>query len=227
MNQNNLDKMTSWNQTVQGQRSYLCHVMHWFYYRPSALKSPWMLEEPLVWELYRALDILPQHLFVIPLLELIGKLDQKTKLAITSLLAQNKVSIIPYPSLGLQSHQINCRSDLGFGINSKQFIWIEAKTAQFSSEKLLSQLRMQEDALQSMNPNENVAVVALVPDGKQLLNWPCITWGNIMSIFQLGLDGLQKEIPKQDIRLGYERIAIEIIDRIRTHPKFVSAQSEA
>jgi hypothetical protein len=42
-----------WKETLAEQRSFLVEVLHWFHYRPAALKRSWAREEAITWELLR------------------------------------------------------------------------------------------------------------------------------------------------------------------------------
>jgi len=128
MSRNTIDEMTLWRGTTPEQRFFLGQVLHWFHFRPRALKGAWMLEEPLTWELYRALDLLPHGLFVKPLLRRLGTLAPRVESAVKPLLSCEDIVITPYPSLELTGSKSNRRSDLGLGIGSSPRLWIEAKT---------------------------------------------------------------------------------------------------
>ena len=224
MSRNTDDEMTLWRGTTPEQRSFLGQVLHWFHFRPRALKGAWMLEEPLTWELYRALDLLPHSLFVKPLLRRLGKLDPLVESAVEPLLSCQDIVITPYPSLELTGSKRNRRSDLGLGIGPSPRLWIEAKTAPFDRLDLLEQLRTQQLALQSQSPAERVAVVALVPGDSLLADWPSLTWRALAVALESGRTHLRGAIEDPGLRSGYDRLATEMIDRIKSHPKGIAAE---
>lgn len=224
MSRNTVDEATLWHGTTPEQRSFLGQVLHWFHFRPRALKGAWMLEEPLTWELYRALDLLPRTLFVNPLLSQLGELDLAVEAAVAPLLSCQDLVITPYPSLGLTGAKSNCRSDLGFGIGSSPRLWIEAKTAPFRNLDILEQLRAQQLALQSLSPSEKIAVVALVPSKSILRDWPSLPWRALAESLEFGLVRLRGAIAEAELRSGYERLATEMIGRSKSHPKRIAAE---
>ena len=226
MSRNTVDEMTLWRGTTPEQRSFLGQVLHWFHFRPRALKGAWMLEEPITWELYRALDLLPRSLFVNPLLRRLGELDPVVESAVAPLLSCQDLVITPYPSLELTGAKSNCRSDLGLGIGLSPRLWIEAKTAPFKHLDLLEQLRAQQLALQSLSPSEKVAVVALVPSDSLLKEWPSLPWSALAVALESGRTHLRGAIADPGLRSGYERLATEMIDRIKSHPKGIATERQ-
>jgi hypothetical protein len=123
-----------WRTTSPEQRSYLVEVLHWFYYRTPALKRSWAREEALTWELLRALEVLPQSLFVRPLIQTIRGLAAELQPAADCLLKSPRIHVCRYPSLGLSGRKRNCRGDIGFGLDEVPLVWLEAKTARFNPD---------------------------------------------------------------------------------------------
>ena len=85
-----------WLLTVPEQRSFLVEVLHWFHYRATALKRAWTKEEVLTWELLRALELLPQSMFLMPLLYGIAELSSDSKAAVLPLLSAERVGVFRY-----------------------------------------------------------------------------------------------------------------------------------
>jgi hypothetical protein len=89
---------------------------------------------------------------------------------------------------------------------------------------LLEQLRTQQLALQSQSPAERVAVVALVPGDSLLADWPSLTWRALAVALESGRTHLRGAIEDPGLRSGYDRLATEMIDRIKSHPKGIAAE---
>lgn len=207
-----------WSDTLPEQRSFLVEVLHWFHYRPRALKRSWSREEVLTWELIRALELLPQRFFAIPLLAHLAELSPESRAAISPLLTAERVTISRYPSLRLAGTKRNCRSDIGIGLTTSPTVWIEAKTARFKVDALRSQLLQQQSALAAIYPNTPTVLATLLPDAKALDDFPNVSWNSVCTILESGMRSLQATITDSDLTLGYIVLARELTDRIRSHP---------
>jgi hypothetical protein len=206
--------------TVDGrQKSHLVNVLHWFHYRPLRLLASWKQEEVLTWELIRALEILPQRFFVRHLLELLGTSGSTAVSAARHLLQASAVEITPYPSLELRGGKRNCRSDIGLGLlHQRPNVWIEAKTARFSTAKLREQLDQQASAMASLLHGTPHVLVTLLPAHRRIADYPNLSWETVAEVLQSCIRGLEHLVPDEDLRRGYVRIAKELVDRIESHP---------
>lgn len=207
-----------WRGTCAAQRSYLVEVLHWFHYRTPALKRSWAREEALTWELLRALEILPQSLFLRPLLRAIGQLSPQAEAAADFLLRSSRVNVFRYPSLKLSGNKRNCRGDIGFGVGELPSVWLEAKTAKFQSDKFRAQLAQQGDAMGGMLDGRPSVLVTLLPSPWALDHTPNLSWQRVREVFENGFSALQQELPDPVLRHGYEVLAHELIQRIDSHP---------
>lgn len=210
-----------WPQATPAQRSFLVEVLHWFHYRTTALKSSWSREEVLTWELFRALELLPQEQFLRPLVTVLGTLSDDAAAAAEVLLKSEPIDVVAYPSLQLSGSKRNCRADVGFGVAGVQHIWLEAKTGPCSSKDLALQIEQQRTSLTTITPAGPTAVVALLPSGMPFDEGPLITWNSVALLFQSGIDLLRCAVPVVDVRRGYERIATEFLDRVTSHPNSI------
>jgi hypothetical protein len=172
----------------------------------------------LTWELLRALELLPQSIFIRPLLIQLSGLTPKTNEVIAPLLSAERLSVTYYPSLKLSGSKRNCRSDIGIGLLESPTIWIEAKTARFKSEDLRSQLDQQKQALERIFPDTPTLLATLLPDSKALHDVPNISWDSVCAILKSGIGNLCEFGLEDDITHGYTLIARELIDRIQSHP---------
>lgn len=211
-----------WNGAHAGQKSFLVEVLHWYHFRTPALRGSWRTEEALTWELIRALQLLPKPILLRPLLDRLVLLGGETAAAARPLLEAG-VEVEPYPSLGYVDERPNCRSDVGLRARGHSRIWLEAKTRSFSAEDLSAQLAEQRAALSRIAPDEPTAVVALLPSRLAAAFRPCLTWGDVLAALEEGLAGLPCLLPERDVRRGYELVARELADRIRTHPNGIAA----
>lgn len=207
-----------WDDTTHGQRSFMVEVLHWFHYRPTALKRSWVKEEVLTWELLRALELLPQSMFLRPLLQHISGLSDEAREATEPLLASPIVEVARYPSLHLTGLQRNCASDIGFGPKPHPPVWIEAKTAPFRIDSFREQLLQQKTALNVLLPGSPTVVVALLPHGMETPDAPTISWREVAGLFGAGVALLRNAVASDDLRKGYESLATELVQRITTHP---------
>lgn len=216
-------EFSHWLGTSPGQRSYLVEVLHWFHYRTTALKRSWTKEEVLTWELLRSLELLPQSMFLYPLLGKVAALSSEAEAAIEPLLASQTVSIFRYPSLQLKGAKRNCRSDIGFGLADGPRVWVEAKTAPFKVEDLCIQLDQQRAALSAMSQSTPTALVTLLPAFQAVPGIPNLSWHQIKQVFETGVINLRGAVASDDIRQGYESLAVEMIERIVSHPNGIGA----
>jgi hypothetical protein len=210
-----------WAKTCPEQRSFLVEVLHWFHYRPAALKKSWAREEVLTWELLRALEILPQQYFTHPLVQKISSLGRLAHDSATPLLGLERIVVTRYPTLGLLGGKRNCKSDIGLGNAEFPTIWIEAKTAKFKPEDLREQLHQQATAMKDLYPQAQTVLVTLVPKSRSLEEFPNISWDDVASVMVSGINLLEESGLPFDIAYGYRTIARELIDRIETHPNRV------
>jgi hypothetical protein len=213
---------THWGDTTPEQRSFLVEVLHWFHYRTTALKRSWVKEEVLTWELLRALELLPQSMFLRPLLQHISGLSDETREATAPLLASPVVEISRYPSLHLTGSKRNCSSDIGFGPKPHPPVWIEAKTAPFRIDAFREQLLQQKTALNALLPEAPTVVVALLPHGMETPDAPTLSWRAVHDLFEAGVALLRDAVTSDDLRQGYEGIATEMVQRIATHPNRIA-----
>jgi len=207
-----------WEATVPDQRSFLVEVLHWFHYRHPALKRSWAREEVMTWELLQALEMLPQSLFLRPLLRHIAGLSDETNRAIAPLLASSNITVTRYPSLKLRGTKRNCKSDIGFGLSDGPTIWVEAKTAPFNDAALREQVAQQRQALAILLPSTPTAIVTLLPRRFELSGIANIGWHTLATLFETGVAALRSALPTNDYRAGYEKLAVELIQRIYSHP---------
>lgn len=216
-----------WQHTSAAQRSYLVEVLHWFHYRTPALKRSWAREEALTWELLRAFEILPQTLFLRPLLRAIGELSPEAAAATDFLLGPSPIQVFRYPSLKLSGNKRNSRGDIGFGVAGLPSIWLEAKTAKFQPEKFRAQLAQQRDAMGGMLSGRPSVLVTLLPSPWALDHTPNLSWQRVREVLENGLAALQQELPDPGLRRGYEVLARELIQRIDSHPNGLVAERGA
>lgn len=211
-------EFTLWLGTSPDQRSFLIEVLHWFYYRPAALKQSWVREEALTWELLRALEVLPQSLFLRPILAHLASLSLETRAALKPLLTTKRVTITRYPSLKLAGAKRNSRSDIGVGLAGGPTVWIEAKTAPFKERVFRAQLFQQREALTRIFPNKPTAVITLLPSGMSVPGFGNISWSVLADLLERGITDLRTALPNNDYHAGYEHVALETVRRIRSHP---------
>ena len=206
------------------QRSYLVEVLHWFHYRTPALKRSWAREEALTWELLRAFEILPQTLFLRPLLHAIGELSSDAAAAADFLLDSSPLQVFRYPSLKLSGNKRNCRGDIGFGVAGLPSVWLEAKTAKFQPEKFRIQLAQQREAMDGMSGGRPSVLVTLLPAPWALDHTSNLSWQRVREVLENGFSALQQELPDSGLRYGYEVLARELIQRIDSHPNGLIAE---
>ena len=206
-----------WLQAAPEQRSFLTEVLHWYRFRPAALKRSWAREEALTWELLRTLEILPQSVFLRPVLQHLRNISPETRSAIDPLLAGDRILVSRYPLLGLSGAKSKCRSDIGFGLASRCTVWIEAKTAPFRNVDLQAQLLQQKKALAKLFPELPTVVITLLPWNVTLSGTPNISWSSIAEQLEKCLLTFQIAIPN-DYSSGYQLVATEMLGRIRSHP---------
>jgi hypothetical protein len=210
-----------WLETVPEHRSFLVEALHWFHYRPAALKRSWAREETLTWELLRAFEILPQSIFQRPFLEHLATLSPETNRAVAPLLAAGQVTVTKYPSLKLAGLKRNCRSDIGFGLEDGATVWIEAKTAPFNKAELRVQVIQQQKALAKIFPETPIAIITLLPWNIALPGIANIAWSYMADLLKQSVAALRKVLP-DEFRAGYEHIALELLGRIRSHPNNIA-----
>ena len=199
------------------QKSYVVQILHWFHYRPTRLRSSWKQEEVLTWELIRALDVLPQRLFLRPILARIASLGSEAAVAVRSL-GEGRINVTPYPSLELSGSKRNCKSDIGLGLNGRPIIWLEAKTASFRSSDLEAQLRQQELAMSTLLPGIPKVLITLLPEQRSLGTFPNLSWDDVLNVLRSFQVELVSAIPEPDLAHGYRALAAELADRIESHP---------
>ena len=206
-----------WASVDERQKSFVVQVLHWFHYRPTRLRASWTQEEVLTWELVRALDLLPQRLFLRPLLDQIASLSEEAKAAVRHLDGA-RVRITPYPTLGLGGGKRNCKSDIGLGRDGEQpCIWIQAKTASFKPADLDRQLRLQESAMAQLMPDACRLLITLVPAQRALGDFPNISWEDVCTALQ-SCEGELARLADSDLSYGYRALAGELRQRIESHP---------
>jgi hypothetical protein len=206
-----------WSEVDPRQKSYVVQILHWFHYRPNRLKASWKQEEVLTWELIRALELLPQSLFLRPLLLRIAAGSTQIASVVRSF-GEGRVRITPYPSLELPGNKRNCKSDIGLSSDGRPTLWIEAKTASFRAPDLESQLRQQELAMASLLPDSPTALITLLPTHRALRTFPNLSWDDVLD----ALRSCERELPHRvhdpEISHGYCLIASELAARIESHP---------
>lgn len=210
-----------WNEAPAGQKSFLVEVLHWYHFRTPALRGSWRTEEALTWELIRALQLLPPPVLLAPLLRRLEQAGGEA-LAATGPLLEAEVEIVPYPSLGYVEERQNCRSDVGLNVSGTPRVWLEAKTRIFAKEDLVDQLTEQRAALARITPGHPTAVVAILPVALAAPFQPCLTWADVVAAVDEGLDILGSLLPDEKLRRGYETLAKELAERIRTHPNQIA-----
>lgn len=206
-----------WAGADHRQKSYVVQILHWFHYRPTRLKACWKQEEVLTWELIRALEVLPQSLFLHPLLRLLEPVNARVEAAVHSL-GKDRIIVTPYPSLELSGSKRNCKSDIGLGSNGRPTIWIEAKTASFRASDLEAQLSQQEAAMARLLPEKPTALVTLLPTARRLSGFPNLSWDDVLKTLRLFEAAVASAVPDLDMSYGYRLLAAELAERIESHP---------
>jgi len=206
-----------WAEADQRQKSYVVEILHWFHYRPTRLKASWKQEEVLTWELLRALDVLPQRLFLRPLLERIAASSTRADAAVRQL-GNGRVEVTPYPSLELPGSKRNCKSDIGLGSSGRPTIWIEAKTARFKASDLEAQLEQQQAAMASLLPDTPNVLVTLLPTPRALNSFPNLSWDDVLGALKSFERNIPVAIADRDLSHGYRLLALELAKRIESHP---------
>jgi hypothetical protein len=206
-----------WAEADPRQKSYVVQILHWFHYRPTRLRASWKQEEVLTWELIRALDVLPQRLFLQPLLARIASLSTEAATVVQSL-GKERITITPYPSLELSGCKRNCKSDIGFGLEGRPLIWIEAKTASFRASDLEDQLRQQESAMATLLPGIPKLLITLLPNGHALDTFRNLAWDDVLDVLRSFATEIMAAIPDPDLSHGYRMLALELAERIESHP---------
>lgn len=206
-----------WAAADSRQKSYVVQLLHWFHYRPTRLKACWKQEEVLTWELIRALEVLPQSLFLRPLLRLIEPANALVEAAVHSL-GKDRIIVTPYPSLELSGSKRNCKSDIGLGSIERPTIWIEAKTARFRASDLEAQLRQQKVAMARLFPEKPTALVTLLPTARALSAFPNLSWDDVLITLRLFEGAVASAVPDLDMSYGYRLLAAELAERIESHP---------
>lgn len=206
-----------WADADLRQKSYVVQILHWFHYRPTRLKASWKQEEVLTWELLRALDILPQRLFLRPLLRRVASSSSQVGAAVRSL-GEGRIKITPYPSLELLGSKRNCKSDIGLGLDGRPTIWIEAKTASFKALDLEAQLRQQESSMALLFPDTPSALVTLLPTPRALSTFPNLSWDDVTAVLRKCELEVAAAIPDPELSHGYRLLASELVGRIESHP---------
>lgn len=213
------DEFDLWREVDSRQKSYLVNVLHWFHYRPRRLRASWKQEEVLTWELLRALEVLPQDLFARPLLEKLASFGQAARRAVRYVLQAPVIEVTPYPSLGLRGGKRNCKSDIGLGHPATgPNIWLEAKTARFSTAKLREQLDQQSRAMASLMGEAPYVLATVLPGRCAMDDYPNLSWDAIVWALESCTSRLIDLIDDEDLRRGYIRIAEELVGRIQSHP---------
>lgn len=206
-----------WADADRRQKSYVVQILHWFHYRPTRLKASWKQEEVLTWELARALDVLPQSLFLRPLLRRIAALSSQADATVRSL-GEGRINVTPYPSLELSGSKRNCKSDIGLGLDGRPTIWIEAKTASFRASDLEVQLRQQESSMALLMPDIHKVLITLLPTPRALDTFPNLSWDDVLVVLRSFEHEITSAIPQSDLSHGYRLLALELAERIESHP---------
>jgi hypothetical protein len=206
-----------WADVDERQKSYVVQILHWFHYRPTRLRASWKQEEVLTWELIRALDVLPQRLFLRPLLKQIALLSGQADAVVRSL-GEARINVTPYPSLELSGSKRNCKSDIGLGLEGRPTIWIEAKTASFKASDLETQLRQQESSMASLMPDTPKLLITLLPAPRALSTFPNLSWDDVLAVLNSFEREVVAAIPQPDLSQGYRLLAVELAERIESHP---------
>ncbi len=207
-----------WAEADTRQKSFVVQVLHWFHYRPTRLRASWKQEEVLTWELIRAFEILPQSIFLQPLLERIATRSTRAQVAITPLLGRDRVEVTPYPSLGLSGGKRNCKSDIGLGQNGQPTVWIEAKTAKFKESDLRAQLQQQESSMSVLMPDRPTVLVTLLPESRALDTFPNLSWDDVLAALHVCGNEVAASIQSPDLSYGYREMVRELSERIESHP---------
>lgn len=206
-----------WAEADARQKSYVVQILHWFHYRPTRLRASWKQEEVLTWELIRALDVLPQGLFLRPLLKRIASLSPQAEAVVRSL-GEGRIAITPYPSLELSGSKRNCKSDIGIGGKGRPTLWIEAKTASFKAADLEFQLRQQEASMAAMMPEVQKLLITLLPKARALDTLPNLSWDDVLDALRSCERAVVAALPQPDLSDGYRMLTTELAERIESHP---------
>ena len=206
-----------WADADLRQKSYVVQILHWFHYRPARLKASWKQEEVLTWELIRALDILPQRLFLRPLLHRLASNSSQVDVALRSL-GERRIKITPYPSLELSGNKRNCKSDIGLGSDGRPTVWIEVKTASFRASDLETQLKQQEASMTLLLQDTPRALITLLPEPRALSTFPNLSWDDVLAVLRSCEHEVPSEIPDPELSYGYCLLASELAERIESHP---------
>ena len=211
-----------WLATKLEQRSFLVQVLHWFHFRPARLERSWVSEEVLTWELLRTLELLPQSVFLTPLLQVVSRpVAGGSARRITIACGGTDKSIsVPIPSNG------GTKEELPFGH------WLRLATRSYGMAGGQDGFFQCKHFSSAIGPAAKGAVLP-VSYGSYRLN-------HIASRSRCSARSAQSELGKRstalrtaieklsatglidDIRYGYERLAIELANRIESHPNRIA-----
>lgn len=199
-------------------KSFLVQVLHWHHFRPRTLKNSWTKEEPLTWELFRALDLLPRRMFLARFLRAVAACETSAARAVAALThSPDDVVVEPFPLLRLPGNKAKRRADIGFGLSDGPHLWIEVKVRSGDVGSLRRQLDDEREALRDISPHEPTAVVAVVPQSLVEAFPDALSWYRVCDCLTDGLADLSSQGLPHDIISGYERLATEMLARVQSH----------
>jgi hypothetical protein len=219
------DKETyHWERAPKAAKSFLVCAFHQQHFKPSNLKKSWTKEEPLTWELYRALELLPRRCFLLPFLNAVAGASAAATSVVEELVRDlDQLRLSAFPSMGLGGNKRNRRADLGVGFLNDPRLWIEVKTRRFAPEELRQQLIDEEQALRRLTDGGLVAVVALVPESFRTKVRKSLSWKTVHTLFQRGVVRLSTADVPKDVLRGHFICAEELVGRIGSHvPELVT-----
>lgn len=204
-----------WDKEVETDKrnaSYLVTVLNFFHFRHGRLCRSWYHEEPLVWELIRALDILPRNSFMKEFLSLFHNVPCKNSFIIDKLKEQAGSLIVEGDfNLCCLGQKRNNAIDICIG-NKRYYLLIEAKIEILKEKKLKAQLlKYQHSPFCKKN---QYCILALLPVKDP--NIPCITWKDVVTALNKSEIMLRTNF-KSDISAGYLKMLNELKDRINAN----------
>ena len=199
-------------------KSFLVQVLHWHRFRPQTLKNSWTKEEPLTWELFRALDLLLRRMFLARFLRAVAACETSAAKAVAALThSPDDVVVEPFPLLRLPGNKAKRRADIGFGLSDGPRLWIEVKVRGGDVGSLRRQLDDERKALRDISPHEPTAVVAVAPHSLVETLPDALSWGRVCDCLTDGLADLSHPELPRDIVSGYQRLATELLHRVQCH----------
>ncbi|MFA5887573.1 MAG: hypothetical protein WC852_02595 [Candidatus Nanoarchaeia archaeon] len=201
-----------WDKEVETDKrngSYLVTVLNFFHFRQGKLRRSWYHEEPLVWELIRALDILPRNIFINEFLLLFHNTPCKNSFLINKLREQADSLIIEGDfKLGYLGRKQNIATDICI-TNKQYYLLIEAKIKNLKEKKLKEQIQKEQNS--PFCKKNKCCVIALLPNKEA--NIVSITWDDVITALDKSEEKLKSNF-KEEIIKGYLKMILELRNRI-------------